>query len=192
MSLVLKGQMGQLADIIIQKSGLPSSVIPERFGDKFRLLTKLKECSLQNIRFILRAASEEIKEGISFANARGRKTETDVLRVNEFLQGMVGFLKALPVADHSDSEAHTKAIDQLRASLAKGFEEGWLHFLLRAELLCETYFWDQPILDRVGQGLKAAASALRLALEQAGLEVTPVNLLCLPPNQKETITPRGG
>ncbi|NJL27044.1 MAG: hypothetical protein HC897_03755 [Thermoanaerobaculia bacterium] len=92
----------------------------------------------------------------------------EALHLAEINQQIDGFL------DHLEEQPTEQA---LWTRIERAFGAQWLHNLLRAELVLETYYRDQPELLAPFEPVRAAAAAFRRALRGLGKGVEPIFLL---------------
>ncbi len=108
---------------------------------------------------------------LSLARTPDRALVVQALRVENLLAALRRFRESLFGLD--DGQA-------LKKALVGGFEQGWLHNLLRAELILTTYMKGESAYQPLADWYVRTAATLRQALDTANIHSGQVRLLELP------------
>ncbi len=160
---------------------------------------------------LLKDSAEKIMKEAEKLKENGYKKEVYTLRLHYIFKekgqhfSFKNFLEEFPLEEFSSQEEE-KGLQKLKKILLDGFEEGWLHFLLRAELLYNTYFIRteeeqknglKKYLDEMkelGENLQQIANIFYEALDITDCDVPRIKLLDEESvlNQGETIRHAAG
>jgi hypothetical protein len=140
---------------------------------------------LQNRRIRLRFAAA-ISVFIKATDGSCPEDIIQALKINDIKEKMQQFLNRLE--DMSGEDLWNKGLHQ-------GFNDGWLHDLLRADLLLQTYLTDsgrrssgkyEVAIDRLKDAVHQASQAVLSTLKEFEVEVDMIGLLDLPPENVDT------
>lgn len=130
----------------------------------------------RQLRLRLSAAIDALDHAIADLNHAGRSDVFDALKFTDFRYQLVTLLNCM---DGYRGEALWTGF------LSKGFTQGWLSTLFRAELLAKTYFADAGDLKIIVNPLVEVGAALRDVMEEYDVHVEKIELLSAPPEGSE-------
>jgi hypothetical protein len=165
-SAELAGTLSHYVNLSAEKEIDPSQVsdILQRFS--------AGENVHRQLRLRLSAAIPALDQAIEDARGAGRGDALDALRISDFKERLRGLLTN--IEDYTGDA-------MWKDCLSSGFSQQWLHNLLRAELLAQTYFVEDEALARLVDTLAEASRALRATIRHFNVRVPFIRLLSKPP-----------
>jgi hypothetical protein len=164
----LAGALSQYVNLSAEKNLDPQQVwdILGRFN--------AGESAHRQLRLRLSAAIPALDQAVEDVRKAGRGDALDALRISDFKDQLRGLLTNM---EDFTGDAMWKDC------LSSGFSQQWLHNLLRAELLAQTYFAeDEALLARLVDPLTEASRALRATIRHFNVRVPFLILLSKPPD----------
>lgn len=166
-STELAGALSQYVNLSAEKNIGPPQVqgILQQFS--------AGESAHRQLRLRLSAAIPALEQAIEDVRNAGRGDALDALRISDFKEQLHGLLTNM---EDFTGDAMWKDC------LSSGFSQQWLHNLLRAELLAQTYFAEDEALARLVDPLTEASRALRATIRHFHVRVPFLSLLSKPPD----------
>jgi len=136
-----------------------------------RMLEKLKKERKQNVfqqlRMGLSAALTALNKASRSGGSDGQQVVLEALFVDDIKKGLEGLLSKME--GYSVSELWEDG-------LFPGFNQTWLHYLLRADLILRAYFTRQKGVSFLPEAISLASSAVQAALLELGIELVKIEL----------------
>lgn len=136
-----------------------------------------KEDSYSQLRLGLSAALLALDKASKQGSQHGQHNVVEALNVEQLNNG---------VRDLLETMQDYRGRGLWEQGLFRSFAQGWLHSLLRAELLLRNYFADQPEFSSLYEAVTLAAASVRATLREYGIKLGEIELFEPLPSGVET------